>query len=177
MQLLEGNKMSERKTVYKWFWVWNFEKGERWLNEMAMDGWTLCNVGIGKYEFERTQPGEYIIRLELHKYDEHYIEFMHDTGAEVAGRLFSWVYFKRKSELGQFDIFSDIDSKIQHLNKISRMISIIGGANLIIGFCNSVSPYVKCGWINLLCATLLMYALGRIHGKKEALENNRLLHE
>ena len=33
------------------------------------------------------------------------------------------------------------------------------------------------GWLNLLCATLLMYALGRIHGKKESLEKDRLLME
>jgi hypothetical protein len=33
------------------------------------------------------------------------------------------------------------------------------------------------GWLNLLCATLLMYGLGRIHGKKEELEKDRLLRE
>ena len=33
------------------------------------------------------------------------------------------------------------------------------------------------GWLNLLCATVLMYALGRIHGKKEALEQARALRE
>ena len=104
--------MAERKTVHKWLWVWDFEKEERWLNEMAMDGWALCKVGFCTYVFERTQPGEYIIRLELHQHDERYIEFMHDTGAEVAGRIFAWIYFRRKSELGAFDIFSDIDSKI-----------------------------------------------------------------
>ncbi len=169
--------MAERKTVYKWLWVWNFEKEERWLNEMAMDGWTLCGVGFCRYEFERTQPGEYIIRLELHPRDERYIEFMHDTGAEVAGRIFCWVYFRRKSELGPFDIFSDIDSKIEHLNKIGRMLGVIGGANLLIGVMNSFNSSVRIGWVNLLCATLLMYALGRIHGKKEALENERELRE
>jgi hypothetical protein len=31
--------------------------------------------------------------------------------------------------------------------------------------------------LNLLAATLLMYALGRIEGKKEALEKDRLLLE
>ena len=169
--------MTEKKTVYKWLWVWDFEKEERWLNEMAMDGWTLCEVGFCKYVFERTQPGEYIIRLELHRYDEKYIEFMHDTGAEVAGRIFAWVYFRKKSELGPFDIFSDIDSKIAHLNKIGRMLAVIGGANLIIGLANSFNPSVRIGWVNLLCATLLMYGLGRIHGKKEALENERALRE
>ena len=31
--------MENRKTIRKWFWVWDFEKEEDWLNEMAMNGW------------------------------------------------------------------------------------------------------------------------------------------
>ena len=57
------------------------------------------------------------------------------------------------------------------------MLLAIGGANLIIGVVNSWNPVARLGWINLLCATLLMYGLGRIHGKKEALEKERELHE
>jgi hypothetical protein len=45
------------------------------------------------------------------------------------------------------------------------------------GVVNSLNPGTRLGWINLLCATLLMYGLGRIHGKKEALEKERALHE
>ena len=59
---------------------------------------------------------------------------------------------------------------------IGKFLAIIGGANLLIGIMNTFSPS-RLGWINLLVATLLMYALGRIHGKKEALEKERLLHE
>ena len=82
----------------------------------------------------------------------------------------------KKTADGEFDLFSDIDSRISHLDKIGKMLGIIGGANLIIGIANTFSP-ARLGWINLLCATLLMYSLGRIHGKKEALEKERLLHE
>ena len=56
------------------------------------------------------------------------------------------------------------------------MLSVVGGANLLIGLANIFSPS-RLGWVNLLCATLLMYALGRIHGKKEALKRERQLHE
>ena len=28
----------ERKTITKWFWVWQFEKEEEWLNEMSANG-------------------------------------------------------------------------------------------------------------------------------------------
>ena len=30
--------MSETKTLHRNFWVWEFEKEERWLNEMAQEG-------------------------------------------------------------------------------------------------------------------------------------------
>jgi hypothetical protein len=95
---------------------------------------------------------------------------------EYIGRVIQWIYFRRPSEEGPFDLFSDIDSRISHLNKIGRMLSVIGAANLLIGIMNVFSP-ARLGWVNLIAATLLMYALGRIHGKKEALEKARLLHE
>lgn len=168
--------MGDRKTIRKWFWVWSFEKEEEWLNEMAMNGWVLQGVGLCTYRFERCEPGEYSVRLEMHPYDEAYISFMRQTGAEYIGRMAMWIYFRKETADGPFDLFSDIDSRISHLDKIGKMLTAVGGANLVIGIANAFSPS-RFGWVNLLCATLLMYALGRIHGKKEALEKDRLLHE
>ena len=89
--------------------------------------------------------------------------------------MMQWIYFRKKAEDGEFDLFSDLDSKIAHLNRIGKGLSAIGFANLAIGIANSLHSSI--GWINLLCATLLMYGLGRIHGKKEALERSRMLLE
>ena len=168
--------MENRKTVRKWVWVWDFEKEENWLNEMAMNGWLLDGIGFCTYYFVRCEPGEYSVRLEMRTYDESYVQFMEETGAEYVGRMMMWIYFRKKTADGAFDLFSDIDSRIRHLDRIGKMLSIIGGANLLIGIANTFSP-ARLGWINLLCATLLMYSLGRIHGKKEALEKERMLHE
>ena len=168
--------MENRKTIRKWFWVWDFEKEEDWLNEMAMNGWVLEDVGFCTYHFVRCEPGEYSVRLEMYPQDESYMSFMEETGAEYAGRMVRWVYFRKKTADGPFDLFSDIDSRISHLDKIGKLLAAIGGANLLIGILNTFNPS-RLGWINLLVATLLMYALGRIHGKKEALERERLLHE
>ena len=168
--------MAEIKTVNKWIWVWEFDKEEEWLNQMANDGWALVSVGFARYTFERTEPGEYTIRLEMHERDDNYISFMEGIGAEYVGRVVQWVYFRRKSEYGPFDIFSDIDSRIGHLNRIGKTLALVGAANLIIGVANSIGAS-RLGWINLLCATLLMYGLGRIHGKKEYLERERRLRE
>ena len=168
--------MENRKTIRKWVWVWDFDKEEEWLNEMAMNGWVLESVGLCTYNFVRCEPGEYSVRLEMHPYDESYLSFMRETGAEYVGRMMLWIYFRKKTADGPFDLFSDIDSKISHLDRIGKMLAAVGGATLVIGIANTLSP-ARLGWVNLLCATLLMYALGRIHGKKESLEKERLLHE
>ena len=169
--------MEQRKTIRKWFWVWDFEKEEQWLNTMAQSGWVLESVGYCTYHFVACEPGEYAIRLEMREHDEGYLAFMKDTGAEYLGRLLQWIYFRKKVSDGPFDLYSDAASRIAHLDRIGKCLSAIGFANLAIGLANSVNPTVHLGWINLLCATLLMYGLGRIHGKKEALEAQRLLYE
>ena len=168
--------MENRMTMRKWYWAWEFDKEETWLNEMAMNGWLLESVGYATYHFVRCEPGTYSIRLEMHPYDEDYVAFMQETGAEYIGRMMMWVYFRKKVENGSFDLFSDIDSRIAHLDKIGKLLQTLGLMNLVIGVINAVGPS-RLGWINLLCATLLMYGLGRIHGKKEALEKERMLHE
>ena len=168
--------MANSRTIRKWFWVWEFEKEENWLNEMAMNGWVLESVGFCTYHFIRCQPEEYTVRLEMRPYDESYAQFMEETGAEFVGRMMMWIYFRRKTADGPFDLFSDIDSRISHLDKIGKMLMLLGAMNLVVGLANTFSA-ARMGWINLLCATLLMYCLGRIHGKKEALEKERQLHE
>lgn len=168
--------MMESRTMHKWYWVWDFDKEDDWLNDMALNGWVLDSVSFCTYRFVRCEPGEYSVHTEMHPADEAYVDFMRETGAEYVGRMMLWMYFRKKTADGPFDLFSDIDSRIGHLDKIGRMLSIVGGANLLIGLVNTVNPG-RFGWVNLLCATFLMYALGRIHGKKEALERERMLHE
>ena len=76
--------MKEKKTVFKLFFVWDFEKEERWLNEMAQEGWVLDNTGFSFYTFVRCEPGEYIIRLEMNPSSD-YRAFVKELGAEYIG--------------------------------------------------------------------------------------------
>ena len=128
--------MKERRTIRKWFWVWEFEKEEAWLQEMAMNGWVLDGVGWCTYYFVKCEPGEYSVRLEMHAADDDYIRFMEDTGAEFVGRVIQWVYFRKKTEEGPFDLFSDIDSRIAHLDRIGKslLLSFILGYLLALLF-------------------------------------------
>ncbi len=165
----------ETKKVIKWFWVWDYEKEELWLNAMAQEGWALQRVGFATYYFERTEPGEYIVRLECRKKDEGYVSFVTDMGAEYVGRIAMWVYFRRKAELGEFELNGDLDSRIEQLTTIGRMLLLVGIGNLLIGLSNL--RYNGIGVVNLICAGFLAYAYGRIRGKQDELQRERQLHE
>ena len=165
----------ETKKVTKWYWVWDYEKEELWLNAMAQEGWALQRVGFATYYFERTEPGEYIVRLECRKKDEGYVSFVTDMGAEYIGRIAMWVYFRRKSEQGEFELNGDLDSRIEQLTTIGRMLLLVGIGNLLIGLSNL--RYNGIGVVNLICAGFLAYAYGRIRGKQDELQRERQLHE
>ena len=141
-----------------------------------MAGWALSSVGWCTYRFERCEPGEYTFRLEMHRDDPSYVSFLEETGAEYVGRIFQWVYFRRKTELGRFDLFSDIDSRVEHLRRIYKAVLAIGTANLLIGIAGSFSGN-GLGWLNLLVCTVLMYGAGRVRGKIDYYEDERALRE
>lgn len=86
----------ERKTVKKWYWVWDFEKEERWLNQMAESGWVLDGVGFATYHFVKCEPGEYTVRLEMRDHDEAYLQLMAESGAEYVGRITKWIFFRKR---------------------------------------------------------------------------------
>jgi len=172
--------MSKLKKIRKWYWIWEFEEEERWLNQMADSGWVLEKLGFAVFYFRPCEPGEYIVRTEMRDKDDAYVGFVEETGAEYVGRMAKWIYFRRKTELGDFRLFSDLESRLGHLRKMAKTMKGVGIANLIIGMANTFNPGlagVPIGWINLVCASLCMYCYGRIQGKMDAMEKDRALME
>jgi hypothetical protein len=147
---------------------------------MADAGWVLEKLGFAVFYFRPCEPGEYIVRTEMRNKDDAYVGFVEETGAEYVGRMAKWIYFRRKTELGDFRLFSDLESRIGHLKNAAKVMKGVGIANLLIGMANTFNPGlagVPIGWINLLCAALCMYAYGRLQGKLDAMEKDRTLME
>ena len=168
--------MAEIKKVTRWWWAWNFDQEEAWLNRMAEDGYALTDARWIFFRFEKTEPGEYIIRLEHHPRDAKYIDFMEELGAEHISESVGWNYYRRKSSLGDFRIFSDLKSRIDHLRSIERLMLLLGIANIGVGVANSFST-TPLGSINLLVAALIFYGFGCVKTKRTMLETEKLLHE
>ncbi len=171
-------------------WAWDFDKEEKWLNEMAAKGLALIATGFTKYIFEESLPGEYNIRLELldnfptHPESERYITFIEETGAEYLGSITRWAYFRKRTDSGEFYLLSDNSSRIKHLNRLLLLLGILALAQLSIGFSNvliffnsRMTPNLMVGTFCLCIGLLLGYGYLRISRKKGKLKKELLLYE
>lgn len=116
---------------------YNHDKEEKWLNEMASKGLSLIATSWFKYVFEDSDKDKYIYRVVMlgrmasHHESIKYLEFLKETGAEVVGTYLSWAYVRKKASLGEFEIYSDIDSMIMHNKRLKRLLSILACVQII----------------------------------------------
>lgn len=131
-----------RHTVYKLLWAWEYDKEEKWLNEMAAKGMALVSVGLCKYIFEDSEPGEYTYKIELldkmpHRSEsEAYIRFLEETGAEHVGSIFRWIYIRKKTSEGALDLYSDIGSKLRYMRRLQIFFISLLFFELAVGLMN-----------------------------------------
>jgi hypothetical protein len=125
-----------RKT--KWFWAWQDDKEEAWLEQMSSQGLHLKQAHIfAQYDFFQGQPENYTYRLDFqdalkHKKDE-YLRLFADAGWEYLGQMSGWQYFRAPVRPGEEqDIYSDADSKIQKYNRLVAYLSVAFPSYLIV---------------------------------------------
>ena len=117
-------------TKYRWFWTWDYDKEEKWLNEMSEKGLQLTKVNGIRYQFEEDAEEKYTYRIELldnfpcSGKSRNYIEFLEETGVKVVGSYLRWIYLCKKKSEGSFELFSDLDSRINQLNRILVLLAI-----------------------------------------------------
>ncbi len=152
------------KIIKKFFW--DCDKEEKWLNELSSSGLAFCGYTWGKFTFETCEPGEFIFRKELLKKpvreSSDYFEFMETLDAELVCTYGNWAYFKRKTDAGPFDIYSDRESKLLHYRRIASIWTCIACGQLsaalmliYYGFASGSSTGLV---INLIFGSLLLLA-------------------
>lgn len=178
------------KIVRKLFWLWQFDKEEAWLNVMSAQGWQLESVGFCRYQFRQGTSGKYIYKLELlddlpgSQKGRQYIEFLESTGVEQVSSMMRWVYFRKLATDGPFELFSDLASRMKHLNRMLALAGVVGGVNLF-NTANQLHSYLANGYgfhltaaiICALAAALLGWGFCIIAAKKNRLKKESQLHE
>lgn len=123
-------------TKYKYFF--DLEKEEKWLEEMAKNGYQLCNTPSFGYQFVKCPPEELQIRIDFRQFKnqssfQDYCSMFEDSGwIHIAGTISSGSqYFKKISfhthetnncpSNEDNEIFSDQASKAGRYKRISNM--------------------------------------------------------
>lgn len=108
------------------------DKEEIWINEMAREGWAMNRFCMGFYWFEPCEPGEYIYQIDLFTENkgsmthQEYLELIKETGAEFVCRWFWYRIFRRRSELGDFKLYTDDNSRVEQYERFCRFFRNIG---------------------------------------------------
>jgi len=118
------------KSVWKAFY--DEQKEERWLNEMSAKGYALTNYTWMHYRFEDAAPGEYIYRIELLDNDIKtkeslaYLDFLKQSDVEFVASYMRWVYLRKKAADGPFEVYTDNESKLAYLKRLSNFYLTFG---------------------------------------------------
>ncbi len=116
-----------KKTVRKKFFVWEYEKEEKWINKMSAEGWQLVHASLFNYKFEKGDPDEYAYKLELmdkdakNKESRAYMDFLQEMNIELVGEISAWIYLRKKKAEGGFDDDNRLISKVTRSVKIGEI--------------------------------------------------------
>lgn len=109
-----------------------------WLNRMAAEGHAMTGFFAGFYRFDPCKPGEYIYQVDLgdrfFSVSEDYRKFMEDTEVEIVQTWGYWIILRRLAEKEKFELYTDVDSSIEHYTKIRKMFKVVTVIELICFF-------------------------------------------
>lgn len=134
----------ESKTEMRFFFLPDFEKEEKYLAKQHRQGWKLIQNYLGfLFVFEKYQPEEVVYQLDFKPKGQdksEYIQMFADYGWDYIGDCNHFSYFRKNQSLGEVEIYSDLQSKLEMIGRI------IGGQFLL-------------GLFLLILFTLLFYFL------------------
>ena len=98
------------------------EEMERYLNEMAHEGWQCCEIVRNELRFVRGEQDEYTYRVQYFYESrdgekDDYLRTLGETGAALVGEYGEALILRKKTVDGAFELYSDLDSKIAALEK------------------------------------------------------------
>lgn len=107
----------------------NKDKETEYLNTMAEKGYAMTGFCAGFYSFDRCPPGEYIYQVDItegfFRVSNDYREFMREMGVEIICLWGPWVILRKKAAEGPFVLYTDVESSIEHYEKIRKLFKIV----------------------------------------------------
>ena len=117
----------------------------KWLNEMAEQGWAMKRFFAGFYSFEKCEPGQYVYQVDFgnrfFSVSEEYRDFMQDTGVDIVQTWGFWIILRKQAGEGTFELYTDVDSTIEHYTKIRKMFKAVAVVEILCLFLELYAGY------------------------------------
>lgn len=115
---------NQRKSVWNFFTIAQWEEEEQWLNQMARNGWNLVRIDfLVRYVFERGTAGEYIYKLDLPDKtihgigDAEYCNFLAECGITMICKQKQWLFLRKRAADGPFNSSGNMFARLKMTNK------------------------------------------------------------
>lgn len=178
-----------KKVKYRFYL--DFEKEEKWINEMAAHGWHLEKFTLGRFTFTQGEPGTFIYRNEFivgksTKEKKEYFDLLKDSGITLIHEFGGWVYMKKAATEGPFEIYTDTKSKIDYSKRMLNIFLLLFFINVCLGILNvgiigNQSPlqYFNSvmGTLNIVVALLIAIPIIKIIQRVRTLKGKQDLYE
>ena len=110
-------------TKFKWFWGWQDDKQEAWLETMSKKGLHLKHIkAFGRYIFKVGDPKNFKYRLDFDQTsgkDSDYFNLIEEAGWQRIAQVLGWQYWRKETAEGKSaEIFTDNESKIQKYKRL-----------------------------------------------------------
>ena len=126
----------ESKTEMRFFFLPDFEKEEKYLAKQHRQGWKLIQNYLGfLFVFEKCQPEEVVYQLDFKPKGQdksEYIQMFADYGWDYIGDCNHFSYFRKNPSLGEVEIYSDLQSKLEMIGRIIGRQFMFGVSLLIL---------------------------------------------
>ena len=111
------------------------DKETEWINKLAAEGLAMTGFFAGFYNFEKCDPGKYTYQIDFGEkffaVTDDYREFMEENGIEIVQTWGYWIILRKLTTDGEFKLYTDVDSSIEHYTKILNMFKIVTVVELI----------------------------------------------
>jgi hypothetical protein len=172
--------MKETKTAWRWWWGWNPEKIENWLEEMEQKGWNLVSIGFAyivfKFEKGESRKIRYCVDYQINVNDGYFGLFDEDGWELVGDKIAPWYIWRKTYENERPDIYTDTKSLIERNNRLLKTVGILVPLEIFIFYMllEHNSGIIWALIFIVLILAFLGYVVAQLYRYNKKLEKNEI---
>ncbi|MBA2176250.1 DUF2812 domain-containing protein [Halobacillus locisalis] len=171
-----------KKRIFRLFFAWQDQAEEKWLTEMAEQGFHFSKYKFGLYTFKKAEAADYVYKLDYKGSSdqdlEEYVTFFEDAGWEHVDRFHGWHYFRKVKNGSEEEpvIYSDRHSESQKYKSLVNflipifLMTVAIFLTIIVPNRPNASMIEVMKWLYIVLISMYVFAIVRVRLKVRKLQ-------